>query len=519
MSDASQTDPVEGSVAVEIPGAANANTHANVGMGSGRSSSGSSSSSSGSDGEHDDEEATVEANVSSKRKHEKHKLSQNAHVRSPQSRSSGSDSARFEPVIGSSKTVSQFIDVTMVDLVSQLAQHNATRGQAWVKDWKKLAGLLQLHTLIRTQKEFKRIALQYDTFDPAAPKVIDGSVRMHAMEHRSDAGLTELLGSLDELLHTCGYQVMPPTFLQEAKEKEGRYGLDVRVPPEEEVPIVVYYRGMQSVKETVKSWKTCFRARQIEEKLLSHLVMIYRFNIHKDDAPVGCTDKLEWTMINTAKRKAVGPEGSEGKVFVRVYDSIPLYDIDMLWPASSPNPTLLDALIVLVPLAIGLGTSIYKIWTLMSDEHNLSDGEDLAVILLAIVAPFMAAFKGFTKAKSKFMKYKAHHAETLVQRTVSTNRGAIMQLLAEASEQENKEFLLAYTALAAAEGPMPMEAVKTRVEAFLTSLNKDSQVDFDIVDVVSELEATGILVRHDDGRLGVVDVQTARQKLSLAQFE
>ena len=81
----------------------------------------------------------------------------------------------------------------------------------------------------------------------------------------------------------------------------------------------------------------------------------------QNDAPEGCCSKLKWTACNKAHRRAVGAADSEGKVFLRCYDNIPLYDLDMLMPGSSPNPQIFDALLVFVPLIAGLCTSIYKI--------------------------------------------------------------------------------------------------------------------------------------------------------------
>lgn len=58
------------------------------------------------------------------------------------------------------------------------------------------------------------------------------------------------------------------------------------------------------------------------------------------------------------------------------------------------------------------------------DVDDLTDTANLLVILFAIVAPFSIAFRYFMKAKNKYYLYKARHADTLVQHTHSTNRGA-----------------------------------------------------------------------------------------------
>jgi Protein of unknown function (DUF3754) len=81
----------------------------------------------------------------------------------------------------------------------------------------------------------------------------------------------------------------------------------------------------------------------------------------QDDAPEGCWSKLKWLTCNTAHRRTIGSPDSEGKVYVRCYNDIPLADLDMMFPGSKPNPKLLDALIVLVPFLAGFGSGIYKI--------------------------------------------------------------------------------------------------------------------------------------------------------------
>lgn len=58
------------------------------------------------------------------------------------------------------------------------------------------------------------------------------------------------------------------------------------------------------------------------------------------------------------------------------------------------------------------------------DVDDLTDTANLLIILFAIVAPFSIAFRYFMKAKNKYYLYKARHADTLVQHTHSTNRGA-----------------------------------------------------------------------------------------------
>lgn len=61
---------------------------------------------------------------------------------------------------------------------------------------------------------------------------------------------------------------------------------------------------------------------------------------------------------------------------------------------------------------------------LMVDIDDLTDRANLLVILFAIITPFTVAFRYIMKAKNKYYLYKARHADTVVQHTHSTNRGA-----------------------------------------------------------------------------------------------
>ena len=82
----------------------------------------------------------------------------------------------------------------------------------------------------------------------------------------------------------------------------------------------------------------------------------------QDDAPEGLCSKLSWIACNKVHRRAVGSKNSEGKVFLRCYHEIPLYDLDMLMPGASPNPKLFDLALVGIPFLFGFGVGVYKVY-------------------------------------------------------------------------------------------------------------------------------------------------------------
>jgi hypothetical protein len=79
----------------------------------------------------------------------------------------------------------------------------------------------------------------------------------------------------------------------------------------------------------------------------------------------------------------------------------------------------------------------------------------------------------------------------------------MMQLMSEAADQENKEALLAYTAVALEREPPSVAGVKTACEQLLAQMNPETEVDFDAEDAVSTLASYGVFERTAEGRVQV----------------
>jgi hypothetical protein len=60
---------------------------------------------------------------------------------------------------------------------------------------------------------------------------------------------------------------------------------------------------------------------------------------------------------------------------------------------------------------------------LFHDIDDLNKVDNLLIILFAIVAPFTVSVKAFIAAKNRLTLYRLHHAEMLIDHTVSCNSG------------------------------------------------------------------------------------------------
>eukprot|EP00892_Ulva_mutabilis_P009104 jgi/Ulvmu1/6566/UM003_0203.1 len=517
----------------------------------------------------------AESSVTSKSKRSSHD--------SDSSSSSSTDSSDSEALLRK-RGPQQYIPIYYEELVQLLGRMvDGQKSEDWAMHWRVLFSVnLPLYANVRTVEIFKPLIEQYEELDPT-PRAVARTMPEAAPAGASDVSAdkakvqklhksgssaedainalqrplagprtrgvpTVRLGlaaspappgsggatagsaqgfredSLDALLQMCGFQEVPKEFIKEAEEEEGRQGLNVHVPSAGELPTRVYFRSLAEVEEERRAWQSCYCQRSELSKLFLTLVFVYSYNYQPEDAPEGLCSRLCWRASNEARRRAVGPAGSEGKVFLHAYNSISLPDMDMLWPGSKPNPTFFDVVSIFVPLLVGLGSSIWKIVGLMADVDDLTDTANLLVILFAIVGPFSIAFRYFMKAKNKYYLYKARHADTLVQHTHSTNRGTLASLLEDATAQESKEIVVAYTLLAIAPKPITIEELRSAANNVLSRISSanpgvDYDLDFDAEDPVRDLEHLGVLVRHEDGGLSVKDLPDVKRAISLKRFE
>ena len=89
-----------------------------------------------------------------------------------------------------------------------------------------------------------------------------------------------------------------------------------------------------------------------------------------------------------------------------------------------------------------------------------------------------------------------------------------MQLLAEAAEQEQKEFLLAYTVLLLAKEPLTSDQVKGSANAILARADAENITDFDYEDALEGLASADVLIQSEpEGLLTVRPATDAKTSL------
>lgn len=90
-----------------------------------------------------------------------------------------------------------------------------------------------------------------------------------------------MAGRLHSLLVTSGFTPVSSTTIEEAQRKEGRHGIEVHVPPRDEVPVNVYTRDQYLKPANVRKWTNCFRKETIQEEFFRNVAMVYAYTYQK----------------------------------------------------------------------------------------------------------------------------------------------------------------------------------------------------------------------------------------------
>jgi hypothetical protein len=199
-----------------------------------------------------------------------------------------------------------------------------------------------------------------------------------------------------------------------------------------------------------------------------------------------------------------------GTILLKHFGDVPRADLMTLHPGASPAMKRRDQLILGVPAVAGgvplltqLGTALPIIFAVIAGVLGFEGGaltESNLKRALAALSGFVALGTFLMRQRLKFDRqrlfYQKQLADTVYFHTVANNAGVIHGLIGAAEEQDVKEAMLAWHALATS-GPLTRETLDKHVEAFLRE-RFGREVDFEIGDALGKLERLKLVTRNGD---------------------
>ncbi len=336
-----------------------------------------------------------------------------------------------------------------------------------------LAALVEAHYHRRFHEDLGRWKASYAVLDPDRTSMPIPGVSAQATG--AEAGT--VIEGVRKALVSANYREISRERLQEAFAKNSPWGLQLRVELGDYEDLALYSRG-EYPEASVK--KTFFLKRRFEYSVFRQVVLVFKLR----DAPRdGRQDG----------HRSQGRYRSD-KVYLKLFKNVPTVDLEMLFPDADIRIRPLDKLKVVLPLAAGLSSSLYKIV-----GYVLGHGSALGLLgqlgFWALVGGlFGVALKGFLSYRTTVEKYLKSLTESLYFQNLDNNSGVYTYLMDEAEEEECKEVLLGYAFLAAGKGrTWDLPSLDRAIEAhFRESLGRE--VDFEVEDSIRKLEDLGLMM-------------------------
>ncbi len=305
------------------------------------------------------------------------------------------------------------------------------------------------------------------------------------------AGVQELVEQVVGLIQRANYVRLSSEEIQQAAAAASDWGVRLRTNFELFEQLEVYAHGDVIDHRVRRNWRSFYRPVEVDVPIYQRLVVLFR--VRSDTV--------------------VDQQTDQRCVYLKLFKSIPKYDLDMLLPGSDFHMSLLDRGKILLPTLSGLAMAAAKIvqgavLLAFASIHGL-------LAFLGFVGGTMGygikSFLGYLRTKER---YHLTLTRSLYYQNLDNNAGVLLRLIDDAEEQEFREAILAYAFLrrhAGVDG-WTAERLDGEVEAYLHR-TIGFEVDFEVSDALAKLERLGCVTELPGERWSAVSLKEALVRL------
>lgn len=259
-----------------------------------------------------------------------------------------------------------------------------------------------------------------------------------------------------------------------------------------------FVRGARTEKAEVKTWLG-LRRKTIDVEIFSDVVVLVGF---KSSDEIDKHDRRAFARM----RRGVRP----GAVIVKYFRNVAHAELVTLHPGARPAMRPRDQAMLAVPALAGGIPVLANLWPALTvllavlaaywGAGQAIDNDRLTHAVGALGGLFaLGAFvmRQRMKFETTSLRYQKRLSETIYFRNLANNAGALDYLIGAGEEQDVKEALIAYGALAHAATPLSRDQLDAAVEAFLRE-RFQLDVDFEIADALAKIERLGLVQRDGE---------------------
>ncbi len=329
-----------------------------------------------------------------------------------------------------------------------------------------------LHHVLRFEAETRGEALRraYAGFDP------------DPLVPSAGGDLDGFMLAAEAILEEANFEPIERPELQAAFDEKSLFPLVSEVDLAEYEVLRIYRRGISRRIERIRGWRTLWRWKPRELILYDRLVVILRLRAEA-----------------LAGKRTTRMEGMEpGKIYIKSFKNIPTADVEMVLPNARLRLRGIDRLLVGGPMVAGIGWTLFQSIGILAAiatgafALSLDDPRVRAVGgVLLVLAGYL--WKTHGKIKNTRLRYLRTLSSGLYFRNLANNGAVLEQVLRLASDEEEKEALLAFALLQG--GAMTAKALDTAAEAWIRE-RTGRATDFDVADGLACLDGLGLAKRR-----------------------
>lgn len=391
-----------------------------------------------------------------------------------------------------------FLPVRRAELVERMLTHPRLADER--EKMRRLSGALTDLFHVEYHRRQERLKELYAPIDPNAdtvplarpPSAMLAVQGGEVTPTRTRALQRSFAEELKSLLERANFREVTKDDLDLAFKAESVFHVKLHTNLADFAELSLYRRGRSHRQEEISSWFG-LRKRTLDVEYFERVALYVRFQ-PPEHFP--------------EERRARLPF-KPGSTVLKLFENIPVADLEMLFPNSEVRMRPLDQVMLGVPAVLGgvailgkLGATALLVagfvmfWMGMR-EHPVSIGQgELIALGAAFFTLSMFVNRQLGRFKFRRLQFFKVLADSLYYRNLDNNAGVIHRLIDSAEEEEAKEAILGFAFLHVG-GTATAAELDARVESWFDQDLK-VPVDFEVDDALAKLERLGLVTREGE---------------------
>jgi Protein of unknown function (DUF3754) len=323
----------------------------------------------------------------------------------------------------------------------------------------------------------------------------------------------QVVEQMRRFLEQANFEHVDPADVKVILTKDSYYGLDLQVDLRAFEEISIFYRGANTITERRRTAKRLFLwHEEVNIPVFQRLFLLFKlkpFEVRVRE--VMREQAMERKDAEKFVKRIRGrlPESVKSDfIYMKLFKNIPRTDIEMIFPNTKVQFRLFDKIKFGVTAGSGLGMGVAG----TVGKIALVSTNPLALLgaLAGLGGVAMRQASNFINQRNRYMIVMA---QNLYFHALADNRGVMTLLADRAAEEDVKEEMLLYCALA--KEPVhvrDLKAVDEAIEAYLKA-TFDLDVNFDISDALGRLKRDGLVTELPDGTLRALAPHAAAKQI------